>query len=136
MGGEGRSTSPLTSSSCDLAYNDRSFRLRLHCKAWGSTTPHHPALFLPTRGDAKGTVGDGTGEGADGEAMEGLYSWLGLQSFLVLSPSAPRKVSRHEAGLLLSALTIAAVQASCCVPLLVRVGEAGKREYWGRSSTR
>ena len=117
-GGNGR----LSGESCELSFNERSFRLR-----YFSSQPDRPAteaaLYLPGRG------------GEEEEEQEGLWTWLGLRSFLLLAPSAARKVSRHEAGLLLSALSLASAAAQCCFPLLVKVGEPRKRELWGRSST-
>ena len=108
--------------SCELLYAERSFQLRAHSAQPGCAAPE-PPLYLPGRG------------GEEEADQEGLSTWLGLHSFLLLAPSTARKVSRHEAGLLLSALTLAAAAAQVCLPLLVKVGEPRKRELWGRSST-
>ena len=109
--------------TCELLYNDRSYRLTRS----QAGDDRDASAFLLGRAEAA----DEAGSGSEHEA---LAAWLGLRSFLVLAPSTRRKVSRNEAGLLLSALSLAAAAAQCALPTLVTVGERWKREYWGRST--
>ena len=117
---------------CELLHLDRSYQLRwTYHSAAPVGQPAEPALFLPSKGEGQEIESQMDGEEEEGaDAL--LCGWLGVRSFLLLCPSsASRKVSRHEASLLLSALSVAAAAAQCAVPLLVSVGERWKKEYWG-----
>ena len=126
---------------CELLHSERSYTLAYHSAAPAQQTPQ-AALFLPCKGEgeevdgAAEDAGDGRGGGAGEGAGDGvaalLSAWLGVRSYVLLSPSfVTRKVSRHEATTLLSALSLAATAAQCALPLLVTVGERWKMEYWG-----
>ena len=127
--------------SCELLHRDRSFTLTAQTAATHSEPQSasssgplscppaavSPSLYLPSRSDAV--------RSSSSSLSVDPSRWLGLRSFLLLSPSTSRRVSRNDAASLLSALSVAAAACQCLLPLLVTVGHSRRGELWGRTVT-
>ena len=111
---------------CELHYNSRTFtlRCRLPTTAAGATADTSSYSYLPTAPTTPFSPA----------SLPSLSLYLGLPSYLLLSPSPPRRVSRNESALLLSTLTLAASAVSCSLPLLAPFGAPHQHQFQGRTA--
>ena len=101
---------------CELQYNSKTYRLTCRLSASSSHLPTKPTKpFSPA-------------------SLPPLSLYLGLASYLLISPSPPRRVSRNESALLLSTLTLAGSAVACSLPLLAPFGLPQQQQYQGRTA--